>query len=403
MPDPFDVEKERAQRFFVTRPFGYLMGAAIVLPLGFLWDFPRAIWLAIGMAVVAATSLAGRRGDRVRWIAFWLSLDATWVAVVIAVLGVHPLSAALLFVGHAVTGYLTLPRSWARRLAIYITGVIAILTIVQFAPPEQLTPTRLLATEAVMAAFGLAAVFMDLELIVRGIRQTVAQREIDLERATKVAEEREAALRSVSHEVRNPLTSIQGFAHFLTEVDLPETDRMEFARRIETEAAHLTHLVDDLLAGARLDAGQLVLHICPVEILESAREVAGVFEPRGLDVEIDIDPAHMAQADAARLGQILRNLFSNAEKYGGAAARVSSRLEGENLVLTVHDRGPGVSVSDRELIFQDFTQSGLASHLTGTGLGLGISRRLAKAMGGDLRCIDVDTGACFELVLPAYA
>jgi signal transduction histidine kinase len=254
-----------------------------------------------------------------------------------------------------------------------------------------------------MALFGLTSVIVDFELIGRAIREVARRRRHDLELATEISEQRAAALRTVSHELRTPLTSIGGFAHFLTERELPPDERVEFAHRIVTESTHLNHLVDDLLASASLEAGQLKLEVQPVTVGESARQVAEVFRPRGVDIDIDIDPSHTVSADPARLGQILRNLLSNVEKYGGSAATVSSHRADTDVVLTVSDDGPGVASADRERIFQDFAQVGGASHVTGTGLGLGISRRLAQAMGGDLRCVDAVVGARFELVLPAHA
>jgi len=254
-----------------------------------------------------------------------------------------------------------------------------------------------------MALFGLASVVGDFELIGKAIRSVGMQRRHDLESATYVAEQRSAALRTVSHELRTPLTSIGGFAHFLASEHLSHEDRVEFATRIKNESVHLNHLVDDLLAGVRLDSGQLTLQLGPVALIDTTKLMADVFRPRGLDIVIEVDPSHTVEADVARLGQILRNLFSNVEKYGGGTARVSSRRIRSSIVLSVADEGPGVNVVDRARIFQDFAQSGAASHLTGTGLGLGISRRLARAMGGDLVCVDVATGACFELALPAHA
>ncbi len=401
-PNPIDVDAERSRRFLVTRPFGYGAGATLVVALGFVWASGRLFWLAGGMVLMALSSVLGRGGQTSR-VAVLLAADVAWTGVVIAALGVNPLAATLLFAGHAVTGYLILPRRWARSIIAFIALVIGTLLAGRFAPPPELTEVRVLWTEIVMAVFGMAAIVTDLELIVSAIRHAARQRDADLERATKVSEQRASALRSVSHDVRTPLTSIGGFAHFLSEPEISDEDRVEFAHRISTEAAHLTHLVDDLLAAARLEAGQLALQLRPVDVLHSTKQVVEVFRPRGLDVDVDIDPEHVAHADSARLEQILRNLLSNAEKYGGSVARITSRVQGRELVLSVCDGGPGVPEHEREIIFQDFTQSGLASHLTGTGLGLGISRRLAHAMGGDLRCVAADAGACFELMLPAHA
>jgi signal transduction histidine kinase len=350
---------------------------------------------------LAATGLLGRSGDRSFWVPIWMAIDLTGITVVVIATGVSPAAGSFLMAGHLAVSFFTLQRRQAWMVAGYTVFLLVSALALRRAPPIELTESRIMIVEGIIIAAGLIMILADLDVVSGVLRRVAHGRERDLENERRMSEYRAMVLRSVSHEVRTPLTSITGFAHFLASPDLDAADRVDFAGQVAAETAHLGRIVDDLLAAARLDAGQLSLELESLPMVEATRELAESFRPRGLAVELAVDPDHVATADRARVGQIVRNLLSNAEKYGGSTARVRSRREGSRIVLAVCDDGPGVPEADMERIFDDFAQVGGASAVTGTGLGLGISRRLAHAMGGDLRCVAGGVGACFELELPA--
>ena len=123
---------------------------------------------------------------------------------------------------------------------------------------------------------------------------------------------------------------------------------------------------------------------------------------RGNEVVIDIDPAHTAIGDEARIRQVIRNLVTNAIKYGGTRIEITSGLRGDTLRLSVVDDGEGIPSALRNQLFDDYSQGADAGTSTGYGLGLGISRRLAHPMDGDLVYEDAKpSGAQFTLALPA--
>jgi signal transduction histidine kinase len=121
---------------------------------------------------------------------------------------------------------------------------------------------------------------------------------------------------------------------------------------------------------------------------------------------LDIGPLGAVPGDAAQLTQVVMNLVSNAIRYGGDAPRVEVRGTPKQsmLYLTVRDHGPGITVEDRERVFELFQRLHTQEEVAGTGIGLALSRRIAEHHGGSLRVVDSDgPGATFELQLPLRA
>jgi signal transduction histidine kinase len=210
----------------------------------------------------------------------------------------------------------------------------------------------------------------------------------------------------VSHELRGPLTSIKGFAQLLSdnETSLNPDERTEIHGLIEREAENLNTLVDDILIILRFESGNLHIAAENVNVRSAADEImtALAHMASGKDVVIDIDPAHTAVGDEARIRQVIRNLVTNAIKYGGTHIEITSELRGDTLHVSVVDDGDGIPSALRTQLFNDYAQGANADASTGYGLGLGISRRLAHLMEGDLVYEDAEpSGAHFTLALPA--
>ncbi len=214
---------------------------------------------------------------------------------------------------------------------------------------------------------------------------------------------KDALLASVSHDLRTPLTTIKGLAHELQSLG------DERALIIEEQTDRLNRLVTDLLDMARLNGGALRLDIQvnAVDDLLGAvvQHVAARPDRHRVIVSLD-DPATLlfGRFDFVHTLRILANLVDNALKHGpvDTPVHVTGGLSGNEVVIRVSDHGPGVPEDERERIFTPFNRSGEA--MTGgdsSGLGLSISRRLAEAQSGTLKCLaPPDRGALFELRLP---
>ncbi len=193
----------------------------------------------------------------------------------------------------------------------------------------------------------------------------------------------------VSHEFRTPLTSIAGFSETLRAnwPDLDPEEISEFLVIMRQEAQHLSNLVEDILVIPRIEAGRLRLR--PQEF-DLAAEIAAtsrlVFAGASKEVNTYIPSGVMVNADRGRVGQILRNLFDNARKYGGDSVKLDGEAGTDLYTITVADNGPGIPDDDWERIFEHFEQVGKgdARQAEGVGLGLPIARQLARAMGGDV-------------------
>lgn len=225
-------------------------------------------------------------------------------------------------------------------------------------------------------------------------------------------EQLEAALRSrieligtVSHELRTPLTAIVGYARLLADGrGLTPEERAEMAGVVEQQAEDMVDIVEDLLTAAQAEAGTLRVAAGPIDLAEEARRAVTGMESRHtgtLEVHTDPTPAF---GDAHRVRQVIRNLVANAIAHGGDRITVRTNTEGHRAQVLVTDDGPGLSPGDEERVFEAFQRGTRARHGQGSvGLGLTISRQLARLMGGDLTFARRGGLTVFRLVLPGRA
>jgi signal transduction histidine kinase len=220
-------------------------------------------------------------------------------------------------------------------------------------------------------------------------------------------------LGSMSHELRTPLNAIGGFTE-LMEMGIhgPVTDdQMAALDRIKVNQRHLLMLINEILNFVRVEGGHTEYHNGPVPLLGALAEVSsmlsGALTEKGLALEGPTgDPATTAWADPSRVRQILVNLMMNAVKYTtrnmGVITLTCSSV-GDMAVAELSDNGPGIAPENLQTIFEPFVQltAGLANREGGVGLGLAISRDLARAMKGDLTANStVGVGSRFTLTLP---
>ena len=237
----------------------------------------------------------------------------------------------------------------------------------------------------------------------------------DAQAARAAAEEANHAktefLAVMSHELRTPLNAIGGYAQLIElgiRGEVTEAQK-EDLQRIQRSSRHLLSLINQILNFARIDAGQLALEPRRVPVAAALADMEALIAPQLETKRIRFEPRPPAEdvvlwCDPEKLQQILLNLLSNAVKFTPDGGTVSIRAEraGEQGAIVVQDSGAGIPREKLERVFEPFVQldRGLTSKQEGAGLGLAISRELARAMGGDLRAEECDAGARFRLTLP---
>jgi PAS domain S-box-containing protein len=258
------------------------------------------------------------------------------------------------------------------------------------------------------------------------LTEEVEMSNVQLQEATEAAEraQREAMaantakskfLAAMSHELRTPLNAISGYLQLIElGVHGPVTDAQRKAlSRAQQSQQHLLGLINDVLNFAKLEAGRIEYHLEDLRLHEVVSQMMPMIEPqlaaKGIAPAARVAPGIMVRADRDKLQQILLNLLSNAAKFTDAGGRVTVETAPCDdtssgwVCLEVTDTGCGIPAHKLEEIFDPFVQAHrqLTRVTEGAGLGLAISRDLARGMGGDIHVRSSEgDGATFTLVLP---
>ncbi|MCV6613167.1 MAG: HAMP domain-containing histidine kinase [Amphritea sp.] len=235
-------------------------------------------------------------------------------------------------------------------------------------------------------------------------------------RELRLAEQRVNFVNQVSHELKTPLTNVRLYAEMLQE-EIDDDEVLSVAQRylrvINTEAQRLSRLIENVLSFSRvkrqtnrIDLQAGVVDRCIDQVVEA---YAPLFADQGITVNRQLDAGLNCRFDHGILEQVLNNLLSNCEKYAaeGKQITITSWQQQDaqiNSYIRVQDNGPGVPVDQAELIFQPFYRisNKLTDGVSGTGIGLGLARDLARSHGGDLTLeTESTTGASFLLWLPS--
>jgi signal transduction histidine kinase len=204
---------------------------------------------------------------------------------------------------------------------------------------------------------------------------------------------------TISHEIRTPLTAVVGIAEELRDPssDIAEPERKEFLGIVADQSLEVSRIVEDLLVVARSDAGNLVVDPKPINLGEETHKALAA---TGQNIQIEVEANSTVVADPQRVRQIVRNLVSNAQRYGGPNIRVLVGKEGPRSVVAVRDDGEALPPAGRTMVFEPYgrAEKGEQSVLS-VGLGLTVSRRLARHMGGDLTYDHDGREAVFSLTL----
>jgi signal transduction histidine kinase len=237
--------------------------------------------------------------------------------------------------------------------------------------------------------------------VVLQIRDTEARRRAEHDHAGLIS--------TVAHELRSPLTSVKGFTSTL----LRRWDRLTDEQKrlmlstVEADADRVTRLITELLDISRLETGRLVLRRQLIDLDVVARSVVDKVSMAYPELDAELlfeENLPRVYADPDKVEQVLTNLVENAAKYASPVGmRVTGAVDGTDVVVAVHDRGPGIAGNLLEHLFEKFFRAP-DTKPTGSGLGLWISRGLVEAHGGRLDAISTaGEGSTFRFTLPLAA
>jgi two-component system, OmpR family, sensor histidine kinase KdpD len=266
--------------------------------------------------------------------------------------------------------------------------------------PAAIDPETLdrLRDRVVPALSALLTAALDRDALQAEVVETAALRQSDSVKT--------ALLRTVSHDLRTPLTTILTASTALASPSVSEEERAEFAESIGQQAARLSRLVDQLLDLSRLEAGMAEPEPSSTSIDELLRSATDDVSQRPEDFVISVDDEiPLVDTDPAQLERALANLLENARRYsGGYPVKVRAAAVGRRLIIRIVDRGPGIPHAEIDRIFEPFYRGLRDSEHAGSGLGLSIARGFIEANGGLLRAESLPgQGTAFVIELPLRA
>ncbi len=238
-----------------------------------------------------------------------------------------------------------------------------------------------------------------------------------MRQAEAAAQAKTRFLANMSHELRTPMTAILGCTELLIdqgEIERAPVERLELLRALKRNGQHLTRIVSEILDLAKIEAGKLTIESAPTSLGELFQDFESMMgtpaRQKGLAFDLSLGERlpRSLLTDPTRLRQILINLVSNAIKFtdrGGVRLRVDliQHQTGAEMRFVVSDTGCGMSPATLEEVFEPFSQGDTSStrRAGGTGLGLPISRELARLLGGEVHAESIEgQGSTFSLVLP---
>ncbi|NIA23977.1 MAG: hypothetical protein GWP04_00240 [Gammaproteobacteria bacterium] len=372
---------------------------------------PEAARLAIVTTLLAVHAQIGRRQDD-RRVARALLADATVVGLTLTTIAIPAVAIAGLAFLIAVS---TLLLSHRHAVLVWVYGVgWAALSVWQTNNPRSLPDPIQKPAEAIAIVFFLGSLAAVVGIVTKALRRS-AREQID---ARKTIEVREQQLRSsnaklsalvlskdqfiaaVSHELRTPLTAVVGLARELTQREFHRDERIEFQDIIAVQASEVSNIVEDLLVAARRDVG-ITVHPERCHLPDLLHTVASAIP---VPISMTFEDQLEAFADPLRLRQVIRNLLTNAQRYGGKHIELEAASNNETITIEVRDDGPGIEGIDAERIFQAYeTASTIVAQPASIGLGLSVARTLARLMGGDVRHRRDDGWTVFSLEVPAVS
>ena len=273
-----------------------------------------------------------------------------------------------------------------------------------------LAPAGLFAADQVLSFATLAIPSWSVFAVGAGYHHLVIRQKLTHAEAERSRYQR--AVHYVTHEMRTPLTTIQGSSELITKYELTDEKRKELGGLIHSESQRLARMVEMFLGVERLNSGDLKLHrlqVLPSEILREAVErVRPVAQRKPIDLTIGECDTPAIAADAEFLEYACYNLITNAVKYSPAHTQVTVRArdDRDHVLIEVNDQGYGMDENDLQRIFHRFyrTKSAERSGENGSGLGLALVEEIVLQHGGSIEVeSQVDHGSCFRMRLPKTA
>ena len=268
--------------------------------------------------------------------------------------------------------------------------------------PSQPFPDNRSATRIILLGAG--------GLLTAGLLGLAVYLSREIGRQTREAQQRVSFVNQVSHELKTPLTNIRMYAdlleHDLDRIDPEDTRSQRHLSVITSESGRLSRLINNVLTFARTNRGVPEAKLQEGTVDAVIETVVGQFQPSldqlRFEVTLDLDASNRVMLDIDGLEQMLGNLISNIEKYAaeGRHLRISSRFREGVTTIDVSDAGPGISPQFAKRVFDPFERaSDQIVAATGTGIGLGITRAIARRNGGDLVLRESAIGASFRLTM----
>jgi signal transduction histidine kinase len=267
---------------------------------------------------------------------------------------------------------------------------------------EPTTPDRWAAVLVLCAG---TVISLAAALLASALRERASARR-EVGRLTELGLAKDQFLASVSHELRTPLTGVVGFTALLRDPtrEMSDVDRSRMIDNIADEAGDLAAIIDDLLVAARSELDMVTVTAEPVELPELVSAVvASSRDEVAARIAISPGPAAypLAMGDPARVRQVVRNLISNACRYGGEPIEVRFQTTADRAVIQVIDHGTGLPMSEWDRIFETYYRvHHVETQPAALGIGLSVSRHLSRLMGGDLAYRYEEGRSIFELSLP---
>ena len=356
-----------------------LLGLTILL--GFV---PSSGWSEVAFYVLLMGAMAGHavwcRLTRIRSPRSMLLLDTTvWGAIM--VLAQEPSVSAAILASLAVLAVLFSDGPW-RAGFLLAAAALYVVSVLETAP---------LGPRSLGQVFGVFLISGGLAAMIVRVRSWLGRLDAG----------RSQMLGTVSHELRNNLTGMMGLTDIVrTNRDLTGEEVRELVSLAHQQAVDASEIVEDLLTATRLERSALSVAMKSVNVNDEVETTARRFSGEGIDLSVqtatNLPPA---VADGLRVRQILRNLVSNAVRYGGSSIRIATMEIGDAIQITVADDGEGVPAEEETTIFLPYRRSTRSSHAASVGLGLWISSQLADAMGGSLDYRRVEGWTEFVLTL----
>lgn len=377
-------------------------------------------FMLVGLALVTI--------DRARWVSVALTSLTTVIGCVALVghfLGIEGLyglgglrsmtaASAAMFLVVGISSFLARPEvdpvvrlTWddgggqiARRLLPVVTvvfvGVIWLVSVVAGEKDGVIRPETLLLAIVVQTILLIGVIWL--------LAREVHEKDVERGRATaQLIDQKDRFMASVSHELRTPVTAVVAFAELLNEMDerISDSERQDMLKTMAREGADLVALLEDLLVAARSGSGSLSVASVRVSLRAQVAQAVEALSTEEPHVEEVVGPEVLVRGDPLRVRQILRNLLTNAERYGGGRVRVEIE-EGDGVGrVRVSDNGQGMTADQAGRAFEPYaTLHGQEGRPGSVGLGLPVARDLALRMGGGLEYSRDGDWTVFELTLP---